>query len=92
MNVLFSEEGRVAVITLNNPSKLNALTGKYPYFKDYIVEKPAEIQSSIWVALARVLDSTSRGFDSESPMPGELSALTRSGKTRGVRSFYVTLT
>jgi hypothetical protein len=28
------EEGRVAVITLNNPSKLNALTGKYPYFKD----------------------------------------------------------
>ncbi len=75
------------MITLNNPSKLNALTGKYPYFKDYIVEKPAEIQTSIWVAPARALD-----FTSGSPIPGELSALTRSGKTRGVRSFYVTLT
>ncbi len=80
------------MITLNNPSKLNALTGKYPYFKDYIVEKPAETQTSIQLTPARALDSTSGGYDSESPMPGELSALTRSGKTRRVRSFFVTLT
>jgi enoyl-CoA hydratase/carnithine racemase len=27
---LFSEDGRIAIITLNNPAKLNALTGKVP--------------------------------------------------------------
>ncbi len=53
------------MITLNNPSKLNALTGKYPYFKDYIVDKPTETQTSIPLPPARAPGFSSKDSQSQ---------------------------
>jgi hypothetical protein len=54
------------------------------------VEKPAKTQTSIWLAshLVRAPNSRTEGHESESPIRRELGALTKSGKTLGVRSFY----
>jgi hypothetical protein len=54
------------------------------------VEKPAETQSSIWLAshLARVPNSRSGGHEFESPNRRELGALTKSRRTLGGRSFF----
>ncbi len=51
---------------------------------------PAETQTSIWLAshLVRAPHSRSGGHEFKSPMRRELGALTKSGKTIGVRSFY----
>jgi hypothetical protein len=52
--------------------------------------KPAETQTSIRLAnhLVRVPNSRSGGHGFKSPVRQELGALTKSGKTLGVRSFY----
>ncbi len=54
------------------------------------VEKPAETQPIIWLAshLVRALNSRSGGREFKYPMRRELGALTKSGKTVGIRSFY----
>ncbi len=59
-------------------------------FKLDLVEKPAETQTCIRLAshLVRAPDSRSEGHEFESSMRREIGALTKSGKTHGVRSFY----
>jgi hypothetical protein len=59
-------------------------------FKLDLVEKPAETQTSIRLAshLVRAPNSRSEGREFESSMRREIGALTKSGKTHGVRSFY----
>jgi hypothetical protein len=64
---------------------------KDEYIKKYkTVEKPAKTQTSIQLASHLVKAPTSRsgGHEFESPIWRELGALTQSGKTLGVRSFY----
>ncbi len=57
------------------------------------VDKPAETESSIRLAshLVKAPNSRSGGHEFKSPRPRELGALTKSGKTLGVRSFYKAL-
>ncbi len=57
------------------------------------VEKPAETQTSIWLAshLVKAANSRSGGREFESPIRQELGALTKSGKIFGVRSFYTVI-
>jgi hypothetical protein len=59
-------------------------------FKLDLVEKPAETQTCIQLAshLVRAPNSRSEGHEFEPSMRREISALTKSGKTHGVRSFY----
>jgi hypothetical protein len=59
-------------------------------FKLDLVEKAAKTQTSIRLAshLVRAPNSRSGGHEFESSMRREIGALTKSGKTHGVRSFY----
>jgi hypothetical protein len=57
-----------------------------------LLEKPAETQTSIWLAhLVIAPNSRSGGHDFESLMQRDLCALTKSGKTLGDRSFSVSV-
>jgi hypothetical protein len=51
-----------------------------------VVEKPAETLRLALAIASRLFRSG--GHEFESPVPQELGALTKSGKTLGVRSFY----
>jgi hypothetical protein len=74
-----------------NNSVLNKVHEQYQHGSGgSTVEKPAETQTSIWLAshFIRAPNSLPEGHKLESPAWIELGALTKGGKTLGVRSFY----
>ncbi len=78
--------GRLTCLTPLNHSHVQYQSST----EESTVEKPAETQTSICLAshLVRATNSRSGGHELESPMWREFGALTKTGKTLGVRSFY----
>ncbi len=68
--------------------RLARSAARYPTLHCREACRDAQISIGYLAILVRAPDSTSGRHEFESPMRRELGALTKSGKTLGVRSFY----